>query len=445
MTPPAFNQPKSATMNRFASSAVALLACAASLSAADWPQWRGPDWNGSSPETGLSAKFSKTENIAWAVPLPGPSASTPAVWNDLVFVSTGDKAARALVALCLNRKTGQVLWQHRVADVYARDERSNYSSPSPSTDGKVVVFFYGNGDLIAFNLAGKELWRRNIQKDYGDFAFQWTFSASPALFNGKLYLQVLQRDTPAQGRGKDGGESYLLCLDPMNGKTLWRHVRPTEAQAESREAFSTPIPYQHNGRWELLITGGDMVSGHDPASGKEFWRWGSWNPNRIGHWRLVPSPVAGAGLVLASAPKKEPVFAVKLGGNGALPDSAVAWQSPDRAITSDVPTPLFYQGDFFVLSDVAKSLTRIAPDGKVKWTMATPGRSKFEASPTGADGKIFIMNFAGEVVVVNAADGAILHQTMMGDTGDDATRSAIAVARGQLFIRTNSKLYCVGK
>ena len=332
-------------MKRSVLAAASFVLAVTLASAADWPQWRGPDWNGSSPETGLPAKFSKTENIAWAAPLPGPSASTPVVWNDLVFVSTGDKAARALVALCLNRKTGQVLWQHRVADVYARDDRSNYSSPSPATDGKVVVFFYGNGDLIAFNLAGKELWRRNIQKDYGDFAFQWTFSASPALFNGKLYLQVLQRDTPVQGKGKDGGESYLLCLDPMTGKTLWRHVRPTEAQAESREAFSTPIPYQHNGRWELLITGGDLVSGHDPATGKEFWRWGSWNPNRIGHWRLVPSPVAGAGLVLASAPKKEPVFAVKLGGNGSLPDSAVAWQSPDRSISSDVPTPLFYQGD----------------------------------------------------------------------------------------------------
>jgi len=110
-----------------------------------------------------------------------------------------------------------------------------------------------------------------------------------------------------------------------------------------------------------------------------------------------------------------------------------------------VPTPLFYQGDFFVLSDVAKALTRISPDGKVKWSVPTPGRSKYEASPTGADGKIFIMNFAGEVVVVNAVDGTIVNQALMGDPGDDATRSAIAIARGQLFIRTNSKLYCVGK
>src|SRR6185436_4430349 len=113
--------------------------------------------------------------------------------------------------------------QRKISDTYSRDDKSNFSSPSPVTDGKIVVFYYGNGDLAAFDLAGKELWARNIQTDYGDFAFQRTYSASPMLFNGKLYIQVLQRDEPVHDKGKMGGESYLLCLDPLNGKTLWRH------------------------------------------------------------------------------------------------------------------------------------------------------------------------------------------------------------------------------
>src|ERR1051325_110341 len=430
---------------RLAAFSLTFSATLAVASAANWPQWRGPDFNGPSPETGLPAKFSKTEGVAWTAPMAGPSASTPAVWDDLVFVSSGDKNARTMLALCLDRKTGKARWQRKVGDTYSRDDKSNFSSPSPVTDGKIVVFYYGNGDLAAFDLAGKELWARNIPADHGEFAYQWTYSASPLLFNGKLYIQVLQRDEPVHDKGKVGGESYLLCLDPLNGKTLWRHVRPTEAKAESREAFSTPIPYQHNGRWELLVLGGDRRSGHDLATGKEFWRWGTWNPERIGHWRLVPSPVAGGGVVLASAPKRGPVTAVKLGGNGTLPDSSIAWQGPDRAISTDVPTPLFYQGDFFVLSDVAKSLTRLSPDGKVKWTVATPGLKKYESSPTGADGKIYLMNFAGDVVVVDASNGQVLLNTPMGEPGDDATRSVIAVAHGQLFIRTNSKLCCVGK
>lgn len=161
----------------------------------------------------------------------------------------------------------------------------------------------------------------------------------------------------------------------------------------------------------------------------------------------MPSAVAGDGIILACAPKREPVYAVKAGASGTLNDSALAWKSVDeRAISSDVPTPLFYLGDFFVLSDVRKSISRVEPKtGKVKWTAELPGFAKFEASPTGADGKIHLINFKGEVVVVDANQGKILRTIPMAEPGEDLIRSTVAVAHGQLFIRTNQKLYCVGK
>jgi outer membrane protein assembly factor BamB len=221
-------------------------------------------------------------------------------------------------------------------------------------------------------------------------------------------------------------------------------VRQTEAQAESREAFSTPIPHQINGKWQILIVGGDMVSGHNPDTGAELWRWGTWNPTRIGHWRLVPSPVAGAGVVLACAPKKAPVYAVKP-GNGTLDEKSLAWASTERAVTSDVPTPAFYDGDFFVLSDVAKALSRVAPDGSIKWSIETPGKIKYEASPPACDGKIYSVNFTGDVVVVSAADGKILHQTPFGTSDDKQIRSAIVPTHGQLLLRTDTQLFCIGK
>ena len=415
--------------------------------AENWAQWRGPAFNGSSPEKNLSSEFSKTENVAWSLDLPGPSAAAPIIWGDRVFVSSGDKKEKSLVALCLDRKSGKVLWQHTVSAQYQRDSASNYASPSPVTDGKLVYFFYGNGDFVAFDFAGKKVWSRNIQTDYGDFAYQWTFSSSPLLHAGKLYLQVLQRDEPVHGKGKSGGESFLLALDPATGKTLWRHVRLCEAAAESRESFGTPLPFEHQGRKELVIVGGDCITGHDPATGKELWRWGTWNPNKIGHWRLVPSPTAGDGVLLASAPKNSPIFAVKAGGSGTLDDSAIAWKGePKEGLTSDVPTPMFYLGDFFVLSDVKKSLARVEPKtGKIKWSLSLPGNKKYEASPTGADGKIYLMNFAGDVTVVDAVKGGVLGTVPLGEDGDDTTRSVIAVSQGQLFIRTNSKLYCIGK
>jgi outer membrane protein assembly factor BamB len=428
---------------------VILALSAAPLARAEnWPQWRGPSFNGSSPERNLPAQWSKSENVAWETPLPGPSAATPIVWGDRVFVSSTDLASQSLLALCLDRQTGKVLWQQKVGEGIRRDDRSTYASPSPVTDGQRVIFFYSSGQLVAFDFAGRQLWSRNIQADYGTFAFLWTFSSSPVLFDGRLYLQVLQRDVAVGGRGRpEGNESYLLAMEPATGKTLWRQVRPSQAVAESREAFTTPVPFAGENRSELLVVGGDCLTGHDPATGRELWRWGTWNPTRIGHWRLVTSPVAGGGVALACGPKGSPVFAIKAGGSGTLDDQAIAWKSDqNRNLTADVPTPLFYQGDFFVLSDLRKTLTRLeAKAGRVKWTIETPGQAKYEASPTGADGKIYLINFKGEVTVVEADKGEVLRTIPMGEPGDDTIRSSIAVAQGRLFIRANKKLYCIGK
>ena len=134
-------------------------------------------------------------------------------------------------------------------------------------------------------------------------SFFWTFGGSPLLYEDKLYVQVLQRNVPVPGRGVQGNESYLLALDPSTGRTLWRHVRPSQAVAESQESHTTPIPMLHAGRRQLLIAGGDALSGHDPATGKELWRWGDWNPSRSPSWPLIASPVAADGIALICVPK----------------------------------------------------------------------------------------------------------------------------------------------
>ncbi|MCH7727571.1 MAG: PQQ-binding-like beta-propeller repeat protein [Planctomycetes bacterium] len=413
----------------------------------NWPQWRGPEFNGTSDETNLPTKWSRTENVAWVAQLPGPSAATPIVWEDRVFVSTTDLKSETVKAICLNRKSGKILWQHDIAKGVNGDYRSTFAAPSPATDGKVVVFFTGKGEMVVYDLDGKKKWSKN----FGPFAFQWTFSTSPVLFDGRLYLQVCQRDKPVRGRGsKDGkNQSYLLALNPETGEQLFRQVRPSNALAESLEAFTTPTPYVHNGKKQLLIAGGDCLTSHDPKTGKEIWRWGTWNPDRIPHWRLVPSPVAGDNIALVCAPKRDPIYAISTDGKGQLGEKAVTWDSREaRELSSDVPTPAFYDGDFFVLSDVRKNVSRVEPKtGRVKWSITTPGRSKYEASPTVADGKIYLINFDGEVAVVNAKTGDLDRVIPMGpDKRTKYTvRSSVAVAQGQLFIRTVGKLYCIGR
>ncbi len=425
-----------------------------SVEANNWPQWRGPFFNGSTDETGLPERWSRTENVRWVAQLPGASASTPVVWENHVFVSAVDYKREMLVACCYDARSGQRLWCRDISQGIRKNRRSTYAAPSPVTDGQRVFFFYGNGDFVAFDFNGKQLWRRNIQKDYGQFAFLWTFSSSPTLYRGKLYLQVLQRDVPvhkgrASGVNESEGQpidSYLLALDPKTGNTLWKQNRPSEAVKEAREAYSTPIPLEYNGRRELLIVGGDDITGHDPETGKELWRWGTWNPKRIGHWRLVPSPVTGTGVILVCAPKRSPIYAIRAGGNGRLTDKDVLWVSNPRELTSDVATPAFYDGDFFVLSDLRQTLARVEPKtGKIKWLTRLPRGAKYEASPLVADGKVYVVNFDAKVSVYNAADGRQLAVIDMGPTDRFVVRSSIVAAQGCLFIRTTDKLYCIGK
>jgi outer membrane protein assembly factor BamB len=418
--------------------------------AENWPHWRGPTFDGSSTEKNLPATFSKTEKVRWMAEMPGPSAATPVIWGDYVFVSSIDEKTKTLRALGLKQKNGEVLWNHEVGAGYGFDNRSNFASPSPVTDGKTVVFLYGNGDLAAFDFAGTKLWARNLQKDYGQFAYQWTYGASPTIYDGKLFVQVLHRNEPVHGRGRTDGpiDSYLLALEPQTGKEIWKAVRPSDAHMESHEAYSTPIPFEHEGRAEMLVVGGDSLTGHSLKDGAEFWRWGTWNPTRITHWRLVPSPVAGGGVVLACAPKGSPVYAFKAGAKGGVQtDSVLAWKSHDREVSSDVATPVFYKGRFYVLDGDRRTIARVEPaTGKVDWIGDLQSRVDVQSSPTAGDDKIYFQDWHGDVFVVAAAEEfKLIHKAAMGDEGDDLNRSSIAIAHGALFIRTGHKLYCVGQ
>ena len=424
----------------------------------DWPQWRGPSFDGASTVTGLPQEISREKGVRWTADLPGPGAGTPVVLGERVFVSAAAEEAGVLLALCLDAKTGAVRWEAEAGSGYQpgnkgsktrRDERSDYASPSAVAHAKGVLFFFGNGDLVAYDLEGERRWARNLQKELGDWAFQWTFGATPTLFEGRLYLPVLQRDQPTDGsaRAKPIG-SYVLALDPTTGATLFQVTRPAPAQMESLESYATAIPCAAGARKELLVLGGDVITAHDPATGAELWRWGTWNEgHREKWWRIVPSPVVGDGHVLVCAPKRAPVYALALGGAGERGPEALKWQSSGRPnpVSSDVPTPLFYGGRFFVLSESGK-LSRVEPaSGKVEWTVELPDRTPWEASPTGADGRVWCVSHAGVLAAVDAASGALRIQCALGDEDEGPVRASLAAAHGALFLRTNARLHCLAE
>lgn len=430
-------------------------------SAADWPNWRGPNQDGSSPETGLPAKFSRSEGVKWATDLPGLSASVPVVFGNKVFITAPIADKQQLVGLCYDATTGKELWRQVVSSGGLQwDNKSNLASPSPVTDGERVVFLFADSVAGCYDMDGKELWKRDFKETHGAFATQWTYGSSPNLDGGKLYIQVLQRNEtfdfqgfPKGTPGKDMS-SYILALDPATGKDLWKHIRPTPAQVESLEAFSSPVFADHGGHRVMLISGGDTLTLHDAATGDEYARLATWNLPGEGYnkfFRLVPSPVVGDGIALVCAPKNSPVFALPLDSKGK--DIAPSWTSDPKVVTSDVSTPAFYDGKFYIVDSGRRTVSCVEPkSGKVLWTGDTGSKSKFESSPTVADGKLYVTNFWGDVYVVKTGGDQfeLLGMNAMGDgskpNGDASScRSSIAVANKSLFIRTQDKLFCIGQ
>lgn len=422
----------------------ALLATTVAAYAENWAQWRGPHSNGSTTASGLPIKWDTTENVTWVTPLPGQSGATPAIWGDSIFVTSPD-AESNLLLLCLDRVTGKVRWQKQLGTGNFTKGNNNLATPSPATDGKLVIAMFGTGDLAALDYSGKVLWARQLEKEYGKLAINWLYGASPLLYNGKLYVQLLQRNPPTYKHAIDDRptrESFLLCLDPQTGTYLWKQPRTTEAPGECMESYATPIPLHGISGDEILLVGGDYVTAHDAATGKELWRCGGLNPTHQDWGRIVPSVVTCGDLIFASGPKSKMFLAIRDGGQGTVSDTHVAWRITENA--PDVCTPLVYDGRLFVLDGDKKVLYRCDPKiGTKLWSGAWPVDSVTRASLTGADGKLYGISESGKIVVAEA--GNEFKILAVNTLGEAPCRSSIAVSDGQLFIRTAKNLYCIGK
>jgi len=421
-----------------------VLFCAGAGPASDWPQWRGPSFNGCTDEKNLPSSWSEAQNIAWIAPLPGPSGATPVIANGRVFVSSMVDGSHDRVALCFDAGTGEQLWCRHIGVDSRRYPRNNLASPSPVTDGKRVFFLYGDGVLIAFDIEGGKLWSRNIEKEYGNLALQFGYSSSPLLFDDKLFVLVLRRDHPYRAPDADGPlDSFLMALNPETGRTIWKQPRKTDAFDEGMEAYGTTIPFIRDGSVELLNTGADFVTAHDPATGKELWRFEYWK-DKVRDTRVIPSLVTGDGLIFGARHKHKGLFALEPPGCDGT-SARIVWEFDTAA--PDCSTPLFYQGRLYVLDGIkrGKVVTCLDPKtGKQFWQGRIGGVGPWRASLTGGDGKLYCINETGEIVVLKAGGDSmnVLFETRLNER---PIQSSIAIANGHLFIRTAENLYCIGE
>jgi outer membrane protein assembly factor BamB len=241
-------------------------------------------------------------------------------------------------------------------------------------------------------------------------------------------------------------DSFLLAINPLTGKTIYKHVRKTDAVKEAFDAYSSPVAFEYGGRKEILLAGGNYFTGHDAATGKELWRF-EYNPDREKWrtWRTIVSPVVADDVVVCCQPRKgTKIFAVKGGSNGTLVEKDLAWVY-DGTI-ADSPTPLYYEGDLYIFDGTRKKvLSRVdGKSGKEKWSGVVGGKNPYYASFTAGDGKMYCISDGGEAVIV-AAGGDEMKVLAEHNFGGRPVRSSIAIADGKLFIRTAKKLYCIGK
>lgn len=376
--------------------------------------------------------------------MPGKAGATPIIWEDHVFVSTPDEGGN-LILMALDRRDGSMRWQREVGVGDMEKGRNNTAAPSPVTDGERVVALFGTGDIAAFDFEGKELWKRNLGREFGRFSLMWIYGSSPLLHEGKLYIQVLQRNPmPRDYPGFDGRterESFILCVDATSGKDVWRHVRETDSTLESQESYATPFPFHGKNGLELIIVGGDHVSGHRFEDGQEIWRARLYE-KRDDWYRIVTSPVAADGLIIACGPKGQPVVAVQEGGQGNITTSHVAWRFEESP--TDWSTPLLLDNQLFVLDGGKKVLTKLElKTGNPVWSGRLPVREVLWSSPTAADGKLFMHSEEGTLVVCSAGDEFKVLSALTFD-GEGPCRGSVAVAKNQIFMRTATHLHCLG-
>lgn len=418
---------------------VALVGLAVSINtvrAENWPQWRGPRNNGISNETNTPTKWSKMENVAWRLPMPGPAGATPAVWDERIFLTSVDKDSGDLLLLCVGTD-GKEKWRQVMAsgNKDVRGDEGNSASNSPSTDGKHVWAMMTNGVIGCWTVEGKEVWKFNLQDRYGKFNIQFGMTSTPVLDGGQLYLQLIHGDGNAKTR-----EAIVVCLDKKTGQEIWKRDRPSDAIAENEHSYASPMIYDDGKTKFLLSHGADFIVAHDLKDGRELWRCGNLNAKTKYDptLRFVASPATSKGIIVVPTAKGAPVFALKPDGKGDITNNTAAhlWK---HAKTPDVPSPLIHDGLVYLCMQ----------DGQVHLLDEKTGEQiylkrvhndRYRASPAYADGKVYLTSRDGHVTVLKAGrEFVVLAENELGE----AISASPVFANGSLYLRSFDALWAI--
>ena len=383
-----------------------------------WPAFRGQGDSRSAAKN-VPVKWSAEENVAWRVDLPGYGQSSPVVWNDRVFVTSiaGEMQDRLLVH-CLDLATGKVIWKKEFAGSQGV-KTSDYVSkaaPTPAVDAERLYLFFETGDLLALTHAGEPVWQRSLVREYGPIKSNHGLGSSPVLTEQGLALLVAH----------DGG-AYLLLADRATGKTRWKRDHPFGA------GWSTPVAATHGERQLLLVSSSARVDAFDLASGEPLWFLDGLKGN------TVPSPSISGDLAVIGASERNSTLAVRLGGQGKVTETHVAWRQPE--IVCSFGSPLVYDGRVYLTNKTGVAYCLDLQSGKPLWESRLPGGAW--ASATAAEGRIYFFDLAGNCLVVKA--GPTLEKLAENQLPIEGRVYGVAFVDGALLLRTGNRVYRIGK
>ena len=422
-----------------------------------WPSFRGPNASGIADGQNLPDEWNgKTgQNILWRTAIPGLAHSSPVVWGNRIYVTSAvssdpkasfrpgiygdgdaskDRSMHRWMIYAVDKQTGKIAWERVAYEGEPREKRhikATYANATPATDGRIVVAWFGSQGLYAYDTNGKFLWKVDLGRiDAGAYdipTVEWGPASSPIIWKD---LVIIQCDTQA--------DSFILALEANTGKTVWKTDR------DEIPSWGTPTVVSTSKGEELVANASNFIRGYDPRTGKELWRLGK--SSKI----TAPTPIfVDDILVVASGRGPErPIYVLKAGARGdlTLPDGktssdTIVWSRTGRG--SYMPTPLIYNGILYVLANNGTFDAYNVKTGEeiYRQRLSLVG-SGFSASPVAADGKIYLPNEDGEILVVSAGEKfAHIATNSMGEL----LMATPALSDGVMYVRSSASLFAIGK
>lgn len=414
---------------------------ASSVSAADWPQWRGPAGQGHSTAKGLPLTWSETENIVWRTEIPGRAWSSPVIDGQHIWMTTAveseasviEKAKKladnfagqplnivgklSLRGVCVDRVSGKVIHDIELLTAESPDpvhQLNSFASPSPTLeDGRLYAHFGTNGTACLDAKTQKIVWtNRELKLKHENGP-----GSTPVLWGQLLIVHCDGSDTQS-----------IAALDKQTGKVVWRTDRSGEMDPnpQLKKAYGTPLVTNVGGREAILSPAANWLYAYEPESGRELWKL---SYGTLG-FSIVPRPVVGHGMIFVGTSFMKPeILAVTLDDK-----PKIAWRFNKQAPT--MPSPLLVGDELYLVTDKGVATCLDAKTGQTNWTERLGGN--FCSSPLFADGRILIGNREGQTSVIAPGKSYKLLATNQLDGQIMATPAAVDA---DLFVRTDKALY----